>query len=362
MDNSDRSTDGDNTAIGAVAEVPIPKNMLEVLSNKQQLLPIVESVTLTFQLDDPCELYKTRDPQYDDPGTLNLYPAYSLMNETYKAVSLNAQIKSLTINGEFPFHSTYWSSHAFQEFIKRLETCELGFWEQWDGEGVRGAYHESQEQLFDFDDYMDNHFLNLKSVTSFSINSSDYIGLDGNDQIWPHNPRILKPGFLPKCQHLKLVGCFISPDLRDFIVSLSIGLRTLTLEDCHAIECDPDAFSEGADLLWETFFNAIAQSQPVLSKLIIENVNIPLTHEGYYTSPQAANETEQIRRIRELIADPLSEPKLFSYTWCEDELGCAFMHIDQNVERFEDVGDQVAYHSLMKVVEANSHLYSISRM
>jgi hypothetical protein len=359
----DKSTDGNKSATEASKEGTIPESIMKMLSNGQQLFPMLEHISITFRVDNPWELNAIRNWEYEGLETLNMTTAYSLMDETYKAVSQNAQIKSLSINGMFSFHSACWSDDNFQKFLQKMESCELGFWGYWDGHESDGVYEEFCSDLMDFDKCLENQFVNnLKSVTSMCISFDDHLGFASAGQIWPYNPLPLKPGFLPNCRHLKLVNCFLRSDVKDFIVSLSKVLQTLKLEDCHAIQFDPDAFDHSTEILWEEFFNAIVESEPILSMLIVKNDNVPLTQEETYGKPLSKEESKNVRQIREKFADPLSKRKLFSYTWVESPMGMSSKDHNFNISRFLDRGDQVAYDHLRKLVETNSQSNSVARL
>ncbi|KAH7313544.1 hypothetical protein B0I35DRAFT_435420 [Stachybotrys elegans] len=276
----------------------------------------------------------------------------SLMNETWRALLGNHHVKTLIVKRFVPKWTTAFKTKEFQLFLGNLESATFEILGGDNGAGWRAntvwGYCEFLSN--DFGHVFFRHMHKLKQLEFFASPEGP-LGLQGHRYI----PLAIQQDDMPLLQSLKLVNCFIGPELVSFIQGHAQVLRTLHLDECMGSDAAIDSMS------WAQFFSQVYNSKVAIAELLVENAMVPLTSDERWGSaqhgPEEPVEIQEIRR--KLKAQP--ELKLFGYKFLDEKYGICFDDEGLNASSFTAGNDQRAYDRLIGLVKQNAAQRSATR-
>ncbi|KAK7966210.1 C6 transcription factor [Apiospora aurea] len=237
----------------------------------------------------------------------------ALMNETWRALSLNARVKALTVKGFLPKWTSAFRTEAFRQFLAHLDSAVLGIWgldncAGWKTNTVEGYVNFLSQSL---DHVFFRHMPNLKHL-EIHASDQDPLGLQGVH----HIPLALKPEDLPALQSLKLANCYVGPELVSFIRGHAQVLTTLDINACVS-GGDGKSMAHNS-IYWAQFFDQVYNIKPAIKELVVGSARVPLTEQEElgHSYGDGEDETEEAQEIRQTLqAEPWR--KLFSYGYMD---------------------------------------------
>ncbi|UKZ80839.1 hypothetical protein TrVFT333_008604 [Trichoderma virens FT-333] len=239
----------------------------------------------------------------------------ALMNETWQALIANIHVRELILDKLIPKWTSTFRTEEFRRLLSRLEFATFNILGTDNGAGWK--------------------------------TNTDPLGLEG----FRHIPLALKPEDLPLLESLKLMRCFVGPELVSFIRGHKQVLKSLDVKECVSAG---ESGSADNGISWAEFLDQVYEAKPALTELIAGGGRAPLTREEEFTPDyQFKDEPEDIQEIRrKLKADP--RLRLFGYGSLDDKYGMFFLDEDANEEEFKSGNDQKAFDRLMGLVNQNA--------
>lgn len=273
--------------------------------------------------------------------------------ETWRALSMNQQIKALSVDNFNPATKFKFNTGNPRNFLARLEQVNLSVWKPLDDEFYGNII--THWNYFDFfksrmDDKLFRHMNSLKHLEIWAPNTGPR-GLDSQYRIGVG----LTPGTLPALQSLKLVNGLITRDLISFIRDHSRSLSSLDVGECTAqVEVEQDWLTDGVS--WAEFFDKIYEADPVLTRLVAGDLLVPPLAVGHEI-PENVFGRDELRRIQEVQSQLKSQPslKVFRYFY-ELDMSMYSVGYTWSMEQFRRGHDQRAYERLMWLVAKNAGL------
>ncbi|EHK24797.1 uncharacterized protein TRIVIDRAFT_215676 [Trichoderma virens Gv29-8] len=269
----------------------------------------------------------------------------ALMNETWQALIANIHVRELILDKLIPKWTSTFRTEEFRQLLSRLEFATFNILGTDNGAGWKtNTVWGYVAFLQELDTSFFHHMTGLKHLT---IRAKDPLGLEG----FRHIPLALKPEDLPLLESLKLMRCFVGPELVSFIRGHKQVLKSLDVKECVSAG---ESGSADNGISWAEFLDQVYEAKPALTELIAGGGRAPLTREEEFTPDyQFKDEPEDIQEIRrKLKADP--RLRLFGYGSLDDKYGMFFLDEDANEEEFKSGNDQKAFDRLMGHVNQNA--------
>ncbi|KAI9335619.1 hypothetical protein DFJ73DRAFT_851446 [Zopfochytrium polystomum] len=271
-----------------------------------------------------------------------------VMAHTWRAVSSNARVRSLTLRSLPPNITTTWCKPEWPSFLRQLEHLSIQMWGGDNGAGWCSITTKGY-QFFLAMHLPEYFFSHADSLVSFDFVSSDY-GVYGGDNQAKGAPFALPATSMPRLRRLRLQDCFFDAALLDFLQA-----HSSTLEAIHLIEfmAAVTVWGSQKNITWAGLFDGIAKSEPrVLTdfKLTMRNIQIADMAEPYQRL--SLEEIETLTRIERKIAEDGTFP-LFYYGSLDDKYGFVCKAAHEILESFVKGDDLASYKRLMEIVRIN---------
>ncbi|KAK7931163.1 hypothetical protein PG985_001875 [Apiospora marii] len=228
-------------------------------------------------------------------------------DETWQALSMNQHIKTLTVNCLNPATRFDFNNDDSRNFLARLESANFCI--------QRVHNDEMCDNTITFSDYLNffeakmdslllSHMHNLKRLGIWAPETGWEDGYDSQVRIGVG----LLPGTLPVLESLKLVNGVISKELVSFIHDHTHSLTFLDLEECVSSLNSDNA----SGVSWAEFFDQIYEAGPLLARLIVRDIGMPLVTGEY----ELEEDDWDFQLIQEARRQLKSQPslKVFGYS------------------------------------------------
>ncbi|OAA43053.1 hypothetical protein ISF_09679 [Cordyceps fumosorosea ARSEF 2679] len=196
------------------------------------------------------------------------YQWRALMNETWRALSLNMSMTELTVDRFIPKWTSAFGTRSFHDFLSRLEAANFRVLGDGDTDGptvLTARYYA--KVVGHMDEMFFCHMHNVKSL-SLRASAAAVLGLLPYDTICAQLP--LRPGYMPRLQFLELQNCTAGHELLNFLADHREELREVHLDRCFVREVTDILGTElqsqppGTSIVtcWNDFLDGVRSLEP----------------------------------------------------------------------------------------------------
>ncbi|KAL2817354.1 hypothetical protein BJX63DRAFT_419620 [Aspergillus granulosus] len=348
----------------APLEEVYPPELDQVLSNLSILFPHLHHLTVEFPYHDNERWIDDFSNCFEGYEDLALAGEKNSTWLAFMAVSFKAiiatpptetpnQIQSLEIRHLNPANTSTFYADEFHAFLSRLKSFTLSIKPLENGAGW--AFNTTQ--IFNgFADCLGFWFLenldNIEELT-FDPSYSAPLGKGEPSQAYWHDIGLWHAE-MRRLQTLTLCNIVICPELQDFLIWHLDTLRSITLQECYAIQPDRD---DPGVYAWRHFFPPLAEA--LVKEREEDPASGPNKFEVIYNKPQIKMldledpspyvDADLIARTKEkLAAEP--DARVFLYGYVDQKYGGLYPECITPLEEFLLGDDEREYRKFMAVL------------